>query len=181
MMEFSSFYDVCGWAKSEHGFDMQVDVYGFTKVVHSAFWRNELKVDRLTEEISADEYDAIAIPGGDYLYGFFEEAYDERFLQLICEFHKQRKIIASVCVAALPIGKAGVLEGRNATTYHLNDAYRQKELAEFGVNVMNEPIVVDKNIITSYSPQTANDVAFIMLERLLGKEKTDRVKKGMGW
>ena len=63
----------------------------------------------------------------------------------------------------------------------MNDAYRQKELAEFGVNVMNEPIVVDKNIITSYSPQTANDVAFIMLERLLGKEKTDRVKKGMGW
>ena len=177
MMEFSSFYDVCGWAKSEYGFDMQVDVCGFTKVVHSAFWRNELKVDRLIEEISADEYDAIAIPGGDYLYGFFEEAYDERFLQLICEFDKQRKIIASVCVAALPIGKAGVLEGRNATTYHLNDAYRQKELAEFGVNVMNEPIVVDKNIITSYSPQTANDVAFIMLERLLGKEKTDRVKK----
>ena len=181
MMEFSSFYDVCGWAKSEYGFDMQVDVCGFTKVVHSAFWRNELKVDRLIEEISADEYDVIAIPGGDYLYGFFEEAYDERFLQLICEFDKQRKIIASVCVAALPIGKAGVLEGRNATTYHLNNSYRQKELAEFGVNVMNEPIVVDKNIITSYSPQTANDVAFIMLERLLGKEKTDRVKKGMGW
>ena len=90
---------------------------------HSAFWRNELKVDRLIEEISADEYDVIAIPGEDYLYGFFEEAYDERFLQLICEFDKQRKIIASICVAALPIGKAGVLEGRNATTYHLNDAY----------------------------------------------------------
>lgn len=168
-------------AKSEYGFDMQVDVCGFTKVVHSAFWRNELKVDRLIEEISADEYDVIAIPGGDYLYDFFEDAYDERFLQLICEFDKQRKIIASVCVAALPIGKAGVLEGRNATTYHLNNSYRQKELAEFGVNVMNEPIVVDKNIITSYSPQTANDVAFIMLERLLGTEKTDRVRKGMGW
>ena len=160
---------------------MQVDVCGFTKVVHSAFWRNELKVDRLIEEISADEYDVIAIPGGDYLYDFFEDAYDERFLQLICEFDKQRKIIASVCVAALPIGKAGVLEGRNATTYYLNNSYRQKELAEFGVNVMNEPIVVDKNIITSYSPQTANDVAFIMLERLLGTEKTDRVRKGMGW
>ena len=28
MMEFSSFYDVCGWAKSEYGFDMQVDVCG---------------------------------------------------------------------------------------------------------------------------------------------------------
>lgn len=40
---------------------------------------------------------------------------------------------------------------------------------------MNEPIAADKNIITSYSPQTANDVAFIMLERLLGKEKPDMV------
>ncbi len=79
----------------------------------------------------------------------------------------------------MPIGKAGVLEGRNATIYHLNHSYRQKELAEFEVNVMNEPIVVDKNIITSYSPQIANDVAFIMLERLLGKEKTDRVRKGV--
>lgn len=181
MMEFSSFYDVCGWAKSEYGYDMQVDVCGFTQAVHSAFWRNELKVDRLIEEISVEEYDAIAIPGGDHLYGFFEEAYDERFLQLIREFDKQGKTIASVCVAALPIGKAGVLEGRNATTYHLNDAYRQKELADFGVNVINEPIVVDRNIITSYCPRTANDVAFMMLERLLGKEKTDRVKEGMGW
>jgi len=77
----------------------------------------------------------------------------------------------------LPIGKAGVLEGRNATTYHLNNSYRQKELAEFGVNVMNEPIVVDKNIITSYSPQTANDVAFIMLERLLEKRKLIGLEK----
>lgn len=77
----------------------------------------------------------------------------------------------------MPIGKAGVLEGRNATTYHLNNSYRQKELAEFGVNVMNEPIVVDKNIITSYSPQTANDVAFIMLERLLEKRKLIGLEK----
>ena len=44
---------------------------------------------------------------------------------------------------------------------------------------LDEPIVVDKNIITSYSPHTANDVAFIMLERLLGKEKTDRDRKGV--
>ena len=71
------------------------------------------EVNRMIEKfIRGVEYDAIAIPGGDYLYGFFEKAYDERFLQLICEFDKQRKIIASVCVAALPIGKAGVLEGR---------------------------------------------------------------------
>ena len=26
MMEFSAFYDVCGWVKSEYGYDMQVFV-----------------------------------------------------------------------------------------------------------------------------------------------------------
>ena len=40
---------------------------------------------------------------------------------------------------------------------------------------MNEPIAADKNIITSYSPQTANDGAVRMRERVLGKEKTDMV------
>lgn len=32
MMEFSSFYDVCGWAKSEYGFDMQ-HLHHFVKII----------------------------------------------------------------------------------------------------------------------------------------------------
>ena len=153
----------------------------FSKKVSSAFWKTEICVDKLITEIDFTEYDALAIPGGDHLYGFFEEAYDERFLDLIRTINEQGKIIASICVAALPIGKSGVLKNRNATTYHLCNAYRQKELAEFGVNVVNEPIVVDKNIITSYCPRTANDVTFLLLENILGEEKTSVVKNGMGW
>lgn len=181
MMEFAPFYDVCGWAKSEYGFDITIDTGGFQKVVNSAFWNAAITVDQLISEIDVSEYDALAIPGGDHLYGFFEEAYDERFLDLIRAFNKQGKTIASICVAALPIGKSGVLEHRNATTYHLCDGYRQRELAEFGVNVVDEPIVVDQNIITSYCPRTANDVAFLLLETLLGEEKVNVVKAGMGW
>ena len=181
MMEFAPFYDVVGWAKSEYGYDISLDTCGFIPCIPSAFWNTEIKADRLIQDIRAEEYDALAIPGGDHLYGFFEEAYDERFLKLIRDFNDQGKIIASVCVAALPIGKSGILAGRNATTYHLANAYRQKELATFGVNVINEPVVIDGNIITSYCPQTAPAVAFEMLERLLGKEKTDIVRFGMGF
>lgn len=181
MMEFAPFYDTCGWAKSEYGFDIDIDTCGFKEKVSSAFWKTEICVDKLISEIDVMEYDALAVPGGDHIYGYFEEAYDERFLDLIRKFNEQEKIIASICVAALPIGKSGVLENRNATTYHLCNAYRQKELAELGVNVVNEPIVVDRNIITSYCPQTANDVAFLLLESILGEEKTNTVKNGMGW
>ena len=181
MMEFAPFYDACGWAKSEYGYDVSIDVAGFSEMVKSAFWNNAIKVNTLIDAVSVDDYDALAIPGGDHLYGYFEEAYDERFLRLIREFDCKNKTIASICVAALPIGKAGVLEGRKATTYHLCGGYRQEELAGFGVDVINEPIVVDRNIITSYCPQTANDVAFLLLDSLIGKEKTQVVKEGMGW
>lgn len=102
------------------------------------------------------------------------------FLNLIREFDKADKIIASICVAALPIGKSGVLNGRNATTYNLGK--RQKQLSEFGVNVIpDKPIVIDKNIITSYNPSTAFNVAFKLLELLTSKENCNNVKRLMGF
>lgn len=69
------------------------------------------------------------------------------------------------------------LKNRRATTYHLRDGYRQKQLAKFDVNVVNEPIVVDKNIITSYCPSTASGVAFALLEKLTSKKEMEVVKK----
>ena len=128
-----------------------------------------------------DEYDALAIPGGFEEFDFYKEAYDEKFLQLIREFNDKGKIIATICVGALPVGKSGVLKNRRATTYHLKNGYRQKELREFGVNVVNEPIVVDKNIISSYCPETAVGVAFKLLEMLTSVEEMEKVKELMGY
>ena len=181
MMEFAPFYDVVGWAKSEYGYDAELVTCGFELNVPSAFWGTEIKVDKVISEITVEDYDALAIPGGDYLYGFFEEAYNESFLELIRKFNEAKKVIASVCVASLAIGKSGSLVGRKATTYHLAGGYRQRELAEFGVNVVNEPVVIDGNIITSYCPQTAPAVAFEMLKMLLGEEKVNVIKQGMGF
>lgn len=123
----------------------------------------------------------MAIPGGFGEFGFYEEAYDERFLDLIKEFDAKNKIIATVCTGALPLGKSGILKDRKATTYHLNNGYRQKELKEFGVNVVNERIVVDGKIITSYCPETAPTVAFELLKMLTSEEEMTVVKKAMGF
>lgn len=179
-MEFSVFVDVMGWAKNDYGLDVSVVTCGFHKEVISAF-NIPIIVDKTFEEIELNDYDALAIPGGFEEYGFYEEVYDESFLSLIREFDNRDKIIATVCVAALPVGKSGVLNGRKATTYHLKDAYRQKQLMEFGVNVVNEPIVVDKNIITSYCPETAPGVAFMLLEKLTSTEQMEIVKRDMGY
>lgn len=179
-MEFSVFVDVMGWARNDYNCDVPVVTCGFQKQVISTF-NIPVIVDKTIDEINVDDYDALAIPGGFEEFGFYEEAYDERFLNLIREFDLKRKVIATICVAALPVGKSGVLKNRKATTYHLRDAYRQKQLKEFDVNVVNEPIVVDRNIITSYCPETASGVAFKLLEMLTSKEQMEIVKVAMGF
>ncbi|MFV0537792.1 MAG: DJ-1/PfpI family protein [Dysgonomonas sp.] len=179
-MEFSVFIDILGWARVDYGHNLLVDTCGFTEKVISTF-NIPVMVDKTIGEINVDEYDALAIPGGFEEFGFYEEAYDERFLELIKEFNAKGKIIATVCTGALPLGKNGVLKNRKATTYHLNNGYRQKELKGFGVNVVNEPIVVDDNIITSYCPETAPNVAFELLKMLTSEEEMGVIKKAMGF
>ena len=180
-MEFAPFVDVMGWARDEFHLDVEVVTCGFTKTVISTFGI-PITVAKTIDEIDIDDFAALAIPGGFEEYGFYEEAYDERFLDLIRAFNAAKKPIASICVGALPIGKSGVLEGRLATTYHLSGGHRQKQLAEFGVNVIpDQKIVVDRNIITSFCPETAAGVAFELLSTLVGQEKASEVAKAMGY
>jgi len=95
-------------------------------------------------------------------------------------FNDGNKIIASVCSGALPIACSGVLINRRGTTYNMT-AIRQEELASYKVNVINEPIVVDGNVITSWNPSTAMDVAFLLLERLTSNEQSTFIKRIMGF
>ena len=179
-IEFSAFVDIMGWARNDYNYPVYVDTCGFTKTVNSTF-NIPVLMDKTISEINVNDYDALAIPGGFEEFGFYEEAYNPNFLDLIRQFNEQKKPIAAICVAALPLGKSGVLKNRRATTYHLNNAHRQKQLAEFGVNIVNERIVIDDNIITSYCPETAPDVAFELLRKLCGNEKMLTVKRAMGY
>lgn len=179
-IEFSAFIDVMGWAKTDFDCDIETVICGLNSKVVGAFNVSVL-VDKTIEEVSADDYDALAIPGGFEEFGFYEEAYNEKLLDLIRQFNSQKKWIATVCVGALPVGKSGVLTGRRATTYHLRGAHKQKVLQEFGVTIVNEPIVVDDNIITSYCPQTSYGVALLLLEKLTSFREMTLVKEAMGF
>ena len=179
-MEFSVFIDILGWARNDYGHPLFVDTCGFTEKVISTF-NVPVIVDKTIGEINVDEYDALAIPGGFGEFGFYEEAYDERFLKLIREFDAKGKLIAAICSGAMPVGKSGVLKNRRATTYHLQNGYWQEKLKEFGVHVVNEPVVVDDNIITSYCPETAPKVAFELLKMLSSEEEMAVIKKAMGF
>lgn len=177
--EASVFIDVIGWNLIDGDKSTKLFSCGLKKEVSSSF-NQKCIVDYLVDDINVDDYDALAIPGGFEEYEFYKEAYDEKFLNVIRDFQKQNKLIASICVAALSLGKSGILNGRFATTYN-KKAIRQDTLKKYGVNVKNEPVVIDGNVMTCWNPSTAIDVAFLLLERLTTKENTNYIKSIMGF
>jgi len=177
--EAAVFIDVIGWNLVDGDQSTKLYSCGFKKEVKSSF-DQRMVVDYLLDEIDVADFDALAIPGGFAEFDFYRDAYDERFLQLIRGFKSQGKIIASVCVAALTVGKSGILSGKRGTTYN-RKAARQETLRSYGVNVINLPVVVDDNIITCWNPSTAIDVAFLLLELLTSKSNTDQIKNIMGF
>ena len=178
ILEASAFIDVMGWNFEEGDKSTKLFTCGLRKQINSSF-NHQFTVDYLVKELDVNSYDALAIPGGFKNYGYYEDAYNEEFLSLISEFRSKKKIIASICVGALPMAKSGILNNKSGTTYN-NEDYR-KELVNYGVNLLDNPIVIDNNLITSNGPSTAVDVAFVLLEALTSKENTLKVRNLMGF
>ncbi len=178
ILEASVFIDVIGWNHVEGDRTTELFTCGLKKEIKSSF-NQRLIVDYLIEDIDLSSFDALAIPGGFEVYGFYDDAYHDKFLDLIRGFKTNNKIIASICVGALPVGKSGILNGKKGTTY--NSAIRRGALQEFGVQVVNQPIVMDDNMITSWNPSTAVDVALLLLELLTTKNNADKVRGLMGF
>lgn len=176
--EASVFIDVIGWNLVVGDCSTELFTCGLEKEIKSSF-NQRFIVDYLIGDIDISSFDALAIPGGFEVYGFYNDAYDDKFLDLIRGFKANNKIIASICVGALPLGKSGVLKGKNGTTY--NSAIRREALQGFGVNVINQPIVMDDNMITSWNPSTAIDVALLLLELLTTKNNADKVSHLLGF
>ena len=119
ILEFSALFDVLALADREFGYNTEVVTCAFKKQVKSTFGIS-ITVDAIINEINVNEYDALAVPGGYEEYGYYEDAYNSSFLNIICAFHSKDKIIASICTGALPLGKSGILTGKNGTCKNSN-------------------------------------------------------------
>ena len=178
ILEASAFVDVMGWNLKEGDYSTELFTCALKKEIKSSF-NQTFKVDYLINELDVNSFDALAVPGGFKDFNYYKDAYNEDFLNVIRSFNQQNKIIATVCVGALPLAKSGALKNKNGTTYSSIE-YRN-ELKSFLVNLIDKPIVEDENIITSCGPSTATDVAFILLEKLTNKENTKKVRELMGF
>ncbi|MBW4517732.1 MAG: type 1 glutamine amidotransferase [Timaviella obliquedivisa GSE-PSE-MK23-08B] len=106
-----------------------------------------IQPDGTLDGISADAYDAVLLPGGALNADNLRVNEDvKRFLK---EFQTSDKPIAAICHAQWELISAGIVEGRNLTSYHSI----QDDIVNAGGNWLDQEVVIDKNWVTSRQPQ----------------------------
>ncbi|MFV0378314.1 MAG: DJ-1/PfpI family protein [Mangrovibacterium sp.] len=176
--EAAVFTDIIGWSREFGTEPVELISTGLRQEIKCK-WNLIVRPELGFDHIDTKDFDALAIPGGFKDSGYYEDAFDERFQTMIRAFDRDKKIIAAVCAAAVPVAKSGVLTGRRATTYDLSNIYGREYLADFGAHVQDKQVVIDRNIITSTGPATSLDVAFTLLEMLTSARNAEEVKKYM--
>jgi len=139
----------------------------------------EVRPDILYHQIDPATYRALVIPGGFHSHGY-DEVYDSRIHRLARDIHAHGGYIATMCVGILPIADAGLLRGRQATTYPYSRNHDNVgRLKAGGARAVGSPVVIDDRIISCSGPGSSLEVAFMLMERLMGPETVRNVRHYM--
>jgi protease I len=103
-------------------------------------------VDRAVADVSADDYDALLLPGGvgnpDTLRT------DEDAVAFVRSFFEQGKPVAAICHAPWTLVEADVVRGRTLTSFRSI----KTDVTNAGGNWVDEEVVVDEGLVTSRQP-----------------------------
>ena len=116
--------------------------------------------------------DILIVPGG---YGTRTLLNNESLLKWIKAVSSKANITASVCTGSLLLAKAGLLEGKRATT-HWGAIEALKSISK-DIQVITERRVVNDEIITSAGVSSGIDMAFMIVENLYGEEVSSDTAK----
>jgi 4-methyl-5(b-hydroxyethyl)-thiazole monophosphate biosynthesis len=181
LSEMAAFVDVLGWSTSDGAVPVTVTTASTNGSEVMCTFGMRVRADRRCADLDAADFDGLAIPGGFESFNYYADAYSPAAQNLIRQFVALGKPVAAVCVGALPLAKTGCLVGRRATTYHLMNGLRRKQLADLGAIVVDGMVVEDGPFITSTSPATAMEVAFRLLARVSGADNATAVRNLMGF
>ena len=115
--------------------------------------------------------DGIFLPGG---YSGYENLFkSDEAMELTKYYLDNGKMIAAICGAPSSLGRRRMIDGRNITLH-----FSTHELVKDFCNIIDEPIVKDKNLITASGSGYSQELGFAILE-YLAPETIEKVKHGM--
>lgn len=104
-------------------------------------------IDRAIEDVSADEFDGLVIPGG--TVGADKLRASEDVVAFVRDFFVQQKPVGVICHGPWLLVEADVLESRTVTSF----ASIRTDLENAGATWVDEEVVTDKGLVTSRSPK----------------------------
>ena len=120
----------------------------------------------------APRIDLLVVPGG---FGTRRLLNDEETLDWIRRTAAAARQVTSVCTGSLLLARAGLLQGRRATTHWA--ALDLLGSLDAGVTVERASRVVDDGVITSAGVASGMDMAFYIVETLCGREVADETAR----
>jgi protease I len=129
------------------------------RLMENAGW---LKIDRFLDEAKVADYDACIFPGGCWNPDALRA--DPLAQAFVREMWKAGKPTCAICHGQWVMVSAGILKGRKATAvWNIHP-----DLANAGATVLDEPCVVDGNLITARFPYDLPRMIHAMVTQLLG-------------
>jgi protease I len=143
----------------------QVDIVGtqLGEVLKGYKGKESVAADKGIDEVRPDQYGALLIPGGqspDHLRA------DDRFVSFVRDFDALGLPVAAVCHGPQLLMAAGLVQGRTLTAWKTV----QGDLEQMGAIVLDQPVVIDGNWITSRKPQDLEDFSDALIGALGGRD-----------
>ena len=135
-------------------------------------WGVRVTPDRSLDDARASDFDMVVLPGG--TKGVENLKRHPKLLPLLGEFMARGKHVAAICAAPLLLAEAGLLCGKQVTSYP-----SVKPQVAASSLYSEERVVQDGKLVTSRGPGTAMEFAFVLVGILAGEEKARELKQGM--
>ena len=106
----------------------------------------KVKVDRTIDDVKAEEFDAVELPGGALNADALRVV--PKVKTFLKEMESKNKPVAVICHGAWSLVSAGLVRGRTLTSYHTI----QDDIRNAGGNWVDREVVEDKNWVSSRQP-----------------------------
>jgi protease I len=129
---------------------------------HTGKYNLPVAVDKFAHEVTADQFDAVVIPGGyapDHMRRY------PAMVSLVRDMALQGKVVASICHGGWMLASAEIIRGKTLTAFFAI----KDDLVHAGANFVDVEVAVDGNIITSRKPEDLPAFCRAIIASLTGK------------
>ena len=133
---------------------------GKIKGWHNGNWGKQINVDQIIEQVTAEDYDALVLPGG--VMNSDKLRMNKDVVRFVTHFFDSGKPIAAICHAPWTLIETGKLSERTLTSY----PSLKTDLVNAGANWVDEEVVVDNGLVTSRKPDDLPAFCDKMIEEI---------------